>query len=237
MAGKSPSSRSLSFDLVAPFYDLGIWFLALFFGGERRLREKVIEACMPLEGTLTLEIFAGTATLALMASKRGARATALDISAGMLKVAGEKAKKGAERGVADRGAWNGGEKGGEQGVGGGLNLVRGDAVGLPFSTCAFERVIVSMGLHEMAPGEVRSILAECLRVLKGRGRLVILDYHGAGGGMGLLQKLFFLFTEGAEARAWLETDTQGLLTGTGFKNYRRTFLLKGALQLITVEKK
>ncbi|MEK7773131.1 MAG: methyltransferase domain-containing protein, partial [Deltaproteobacteria bacterium] len=118
MSVKPLCARHMVSDLFAPLYDLGVWFVTLFLGGEEGLREKVIAEALPLEGKAVLEIFAGTATLSLMAAKMGARAVALDISRGMLKAAVEKAVKS----------------------GASVCPVRADAAALPFGSGSFDRV-------------------------------------------------------------------------------------------------
>lgn len=203
------------YDVLAPLYDLGVWFMALFLGGEDALRGKAIAEAMPLEGRTVLEIFAGTATISLMAAKRGATAIAADISKGMLRVAGEKAGKSGAH----------------------IYPVRADAAVLPFRSGSFDRVIASMGLHEAGPDATEGALKEAYRVLKTGGRLVIFDYSRAEGAARVVQALFFAFAEGEHARKWIRTDAEALLTGIGFKNFRRKFLLKRALQVLTVEKR
>ncbi len=207
-------TRRIVLDQIAPVYDLGFWFLSLFFGGEGRLRRGVIDAARPLEGSKVLEVCSGTAALSLMAAEMGASVTAVDIGIGMLKVAGVKSARAGRH----------------------LDLVRADASVLPFGTGAFDRVIVSLGLHEAGPKLVPLVLAESHRVLKDKGRLVIYDFHRADGGAGVVQRTLFHFMEGDEVWPWLKTDIQGLLNKTGFTGFRRQFSLKGAMQLITVQK-
>ncbi len=207
-------SRTLNFDLIAPFYDLGIWLVALFLGGEKRLREEFLKEAMPLEGKKTIELFAGTATLSLMASKYGARSVATDLSAPMLRVAAVKSKK--------------------QGLP--LGLVRSDSACLPFRDGSFQLVLISMGLHEVDAKKAEAAISETARLLERGGRIVIEDYHNATGFTGFMERFFFMFTEGNEVREWLNSDIQGVLRSRGFKNFRRKFIHKGLLQLITAEK-
>lgn len=190
--------------------------MSLPLGGEAAIREKVIERAAPLKGMRTLEIFAGTASLSLLAARRGASPIAFDISAGMLKAARFKAARSDLL----------------------LNIVRGDAARLPFSEGAFDRVIVSMGLHETESSAVPQILKESYRVLKDGGRLVLFDFYGAEeGAPRVMQSLFFTFAEGETAKAWVRTDVQAIVSGTGFKNFKREFLHRRAFQLLTAEKR
>jgi len=202
------------FDKLAPLYDLGIWLLMLPAGGEDKLRGRVISAALPLEGAKVLEIFSGTATLSLAAVKKGARVTAVDLSAGMLNAALEKARGSGEH----------------------IDAVRAEAAELPFHDGAFDRVIVSLGLHETQTDSVPLILSEVFRVLKRGGRLVIFDYYRADGLAGFLESLFFAFAEGESARVWTGLDIQALLKDTGFRQFNRIFLMKRFFQVLTVEK-
>lgn len=202
------------YDWLAPLYDLGVWLVSLPFGGESRLRERLLDEADIREGARVLEIFSGTATLSVMAAKRGAKATALDVTGGMLKVAREKAR----------------------GSGVKMGFVRADASVLPFIDASFDRVIASMGLHEAGAGSVREILSEAKRVLKPGGGLAIMDFHRAEGAAGKAESLFFTFFEGETARDWVGTDIQSLLSGLGFKDFRRSFFLERSLQILTAKK-
>lgn len=215
MAKRGWTLHQALFDLFAPVYDLSFWLIALPFGGEKGLRDKTIEEAMPLDGRSVLEAFAGTATLSLMALEKGADTVALDLSEGMLKAALEKARSSGAR----------------------LKAVRGDSGRLPFREGSFDRVMASFGLHEAGPATVNEAMAEFHRVLKNDGRLVIIDYHRAAGGAGFVQKLLFTFVETDTAKTWVETDIQDLLRVTGFKDFRRKFLLRGGVQLITAVKR
>ena len=215
MAKKARSLHQAMFDLLAPLYDLGFWLIALFFGGEKAVRDRTVEEAMPLAGMTVLESFAGTATVSIMAAQRGASAVAQDISSGMLSVALEKSRKS---GVE-------------------LMAVRADSSSLPFRDSSFDRVIASFGLHEAHSETVRAFFTESLRVLKKNGRLVVIDYHKAGGKWGLVEKLLFTFVETDHASEWVGMDAQGLIRDAGFKDFRRRFLIAGGVQLITAVKR
>lgn len=139
MPHKTHPAHYLLYDWFAPLYDLGVWFIALFVGGEEGLRGPVLrelasngagdrrsEKARPLEGKRVLEIFAGTGTLSISAASLGASAVAVDVTAGMLRVAAAKAK----------------------GAGVSVEFTRADASRLPFVDGVFDRVMVSLGLHE-----------------------------------------------------------------------------------------
>ena len=216
MSQKNRVQHPVLYDWFAPLYDLGVWLTALPFGGEASIREKVIEKAMPLEGKKTLEIFSGTATLSCLAAGRGASATAVDITGGMLRAARFKAKKS---GLA-------------------LALARADASELPFVGDVFDRVFVSMGLHETEESKVPEVLKESYRVLKRTGKLVIFDFSAAEGRSArAVQSVFFTFLEGETARRWVETDLQTLLSRAGFKDFKREFFHSRAFQLLSVVKK
>lgn len=215
MSHEPRSLHNRLFDWLAPLYDLSVWFVFSLIGGETAIRDRVIAQMRPLAGTALLDVCAGTATLSLMALKEGAgSAVALDISPGMLAVSKEKAAR---------------EKAS-------LTPVRADASAIPFMDGAFGRAVVSLGLHEARSGSVKQILAEIYRVLDKGGKLVIFDYNRADGLPGLWQRIFFLFFETPDALAWIRTDLQELLRECGFRDFRRQFLAKRALQVVTAVK-
>ena len=214
--------RVSSFNLVAPLYDLGIWFIALFLGGEERLRAKTVDMIVSpsgmngavMEGTKVLELLCGTASVSEDAARRGAVVTGVDLSSGMLGVAREKFAAKALSG----------------------EFVLADAARLPFGDNSFDAVVVALGLHEIEAEERSKVLEETARVLRDGGVFVMFDFHRASGIVGFIQKVLFYLVEEASAWTWLEADIQGLLREKGFKNFSRVFLAGGALQIIRVER-
>lgn len=207
--------RFIIYDWLAPLYDLGVWFLFLLTGGEDRLRAMALEGLEPMRPeSLVLELCCGTATLSLRAAARGANAIALDNSPGMLAVAREKAQR----------------------LKTGVTLIRADASTLPFREGVFDRVIASLGMHELGRDRVTAALTEAERVLKKGGRLVIFDYHKAEGVAGWIERLIFAFLETDTAKEWIGMDIQSVLRQAGFKDFRRSFHVQGTLQLVSADK-
>jgi ubiquinone/menaquinone biosynthesis C-methylase UbiE len=192
--------RTGVFDWLAPVYDLFMWLLGLPLGGEDRVRNKVLGELAPLEGKRVVELFCGTASLALMAAKAGAIVTGVDLSKGMLRVAREKSRKEDLN----------------------LTLVRADTTSLPFSDNSFDRVLISLGLHEVTVSDCERVVKEAYRVLKQRGRAVIFDYHRARGVMGFFENVLCFFIEEETVKGWLAIDIQGLLRKTGFRDLLRS---------------
>ena len=211
---KRPSYYRPVFDIFAPLYDLGVWLIGLPLGGEKNLRRLAIEAVNPAADSRVLEICCGTGTISIMAAKKGALAYGLDISRGMLDVAREKAGREKVK----------------------VGLVQSDTATLPFKTGAFDRVIASMGLHEMPFDVARGVFQEIKRILKNNGgRFIIFDYHKGEGAAGMLQKIFFIFAEHGAAKEFINADMQKELRDAGFKGFQRRFLAKGTLQVVTAE--
>ncbi|MBI4377922.1 MAG: methyltransferase domain-containing protein [Nitrospinae bacterium] len=199
------------FDWIAPLYDFGIRLVGLFVGGEENIRRSVLDQIEPIVNSRILELFCGTASLSVMAAKDGAYVCGMDLSMVMLRVARDKSKR--ERI--------------------GVSFVQADAVSIPLRSGVFDRVIVSLGLHEMPLMEIRHILSEIKRVLRKRGILVILDYHKAEGFSGLLERGFIFLVEHDTARKFIMADLQTEIIKAGFVDFYRRFLSKGVLQIVT----
>jgi len=101
------------------------------------------------EGSLVLEVAAGTGTIALRMAGKARKVYAIDITPEMIARADEKAKS---RGIKN------------------VICSVDDAYALPFSTQTFDAVVCANALHTMQePGRA---LAEMRRVLKPAGRLI-----------------------------------------------------------------
>jgi len=136
------------FDGVARRYD--VTNTVLSFGLDRRWRRRTRQ-CLELErGQRVLDLAAGTAVSTVELSRGGVDAVACDFSLGMLRA-------GRSRRHRRR-----------------LRFVAGDATRLPFADAAFDAVVISFGLRNVA--DVPAALSEMARVVRPGGRLVICEF-------------------------------------------------------------
>lgn len=210
---QKPSYYRPEYDLLARFFDFGVWLAGFIVGSEKRIRRLTMDALALKEGQRVLDICCGTGTVALMAGKMGAKAFGLDISMGMLEVAKKKILKNNLE----------------------ARFVLANSEVMPFRAAVFDRAVASVGLHEMPVDAVKNTILEVKRVLKDGSRFVIFDYHKTEGFIDILQRLFFIFTEHETARDFIRFDIQKELADVGFKNFKKIILAKGALQLISCE--
>jgi demethylmenaquinone methyltransferase / 2-methoxy-6-polyprenyl-1,4-benzoquinol methylase len=136
------------FDVVASRYDLINDLQSL--GLHRLWKRRLVQMVRPNPGDQILDLCCGTGDIALALAQSGARVIAVDFSAAMLRVARQRS--------------NGAK----------VHWVRGDALRLPFRDEEFEALSIGYGLRNLASFE--SAIIEMLRVLKRRGRLLILDF-------------------------------------------------------------
>jgi ubiquinone/menaquinone biosynthesis C-methylase UbiE len=106
----------------------------------------------PRENIAILDVGCGTGTQLALYQRPGCRLVGIDSSPAMLGVA-------------------------ERKLGGAAELHLGDATQMPFGAATFDLVTVVLVLHEMSPELRPAVLAECRRVVKPDGRLMLIDYH------------------------------------------------------------
>jgi demethylmenaquinone methyltransferase/2-methoxy-6-polyprenyl-1,4-benzoquinol methylase len=146
------------FDRIAPGYDRANTVLS--FGRDRAWRHRAADAAAPPAGGSALDIACGTGQLTLELRHRvgaGGRVVGLDFSERMLAVA---------RAAHPSIEW-----------------VQGDATSLPFEDSSFDAATTAFGLRNLAYPEKG--LSEMRRVVRPRGRLVVLEFlrppHGLVG--------------------------------------------------------
>lgn len=137
------------FAVVASRYDLINDLQS--FGLHRFWKRRLIHLAHPRRGERILDLCCGTGDIALQLARSGASVVGLDFSAAMLRIA--------QRRVTSEVA---------------VEWVRGDALRLPFDDEQFEALTIGYGLRNLSYFE--AAILEMLRVLKPRGRLLILDF-------------------------------------------------------------
>ncbi|MCK5821226.1 MAG: bifunctional demethylmenaquinone methyltransferase/2-methoxy-6-polyprenyl-1,4-benzoquinol methylase UbiE [Bacteroidales bacterium] len=141
------------FDNIAPTYD----FLnhALSLNIDKIWRRKAINSLRSINPKKILDIATGTGDLAIAALKLGPDSViGVDISEGMIRVGQQKVEaKGLQRVISFQTA---------------------DSEELPFDDCQFDALTVAFGVRNFE--NPQKGLAEMCRVLKPRGRLVVLEF-------------------------------------------------------------
>ncbi len=142
------------FDTIAPHYDL--MNLVMTMGAWKLWQRAFARHAGLRPGDRVLDVGCGTGDLCLLAARRvgpGGRVTGVDISEEMLAVG---RRKVAEAGLADR-----------------VELLRANALDLPFPDRSFDVVTSGFVLRNLA--DLPRALAEMVRVLRPGGRAAILE--------------------------------------------------------------
>lgn len=151
--GSKKEQVAKMFDNISARYDFLNHLLSL--GIDKGWRRKVVRIVSATQPTKVLDIATGTADLAIALSKiDGAHITGVDISAGMLKVGGEKIDK---KGLSER-----------------IALQLGDSEQLPFEDNSFDAITVAFGVRNFE--NLEAGLSEMLRVVKPGGKVVVLEF-------------------------------------------------------------
>ncbi len=142
------------FAAIAPRYDLNNRLHS--FGRDQAWRRVAVREAALRPGDAALDVACGTGDLAFALARAGAaRVTGLDFTPEMLEIARRRAGRFAA--PATRIDW-----------------VEGDAQNLPVPDAAFDVVTIAFGLRNVA--DPASALAQFRRVLRPKGRLVILEF-------------------------------------------------------------
>ena len=139
---------------------------------EEPVRHAGLERLNPRRGEQVLEIGFGTGHC-LVALARAVGATGkvygLDLSDGMLRQAREKLR---QEGIDDQ-----------------MRLICGDAARLPFASDTLDAIFMSFTLELFDTPETPQVLAECRRVLRSGGRMVVVGMSKEGEG-GVMRRVF-----------------------------------------------
>ena len=189
MEGKS----HLRFARLAPFYDYGLWLLGLPLGGERRVREKILDLLPLKRGDRVLEIGCGTGTVTFMAAERtggSGETVGIDPSPEMLAQAQKKLRPLPLPQVT---------------------FLEGGGDHLPFPDGHFDAVILFLVIHEMAHADRISSLREALRVLTPGGHMAIGELRRPDSFVGRWLLRLVLVVEEDEARDFLDRGLEAIL--------------------------
>ncbi|ADA66647.1 ubiquinone/menaquinone biosynthesis methyltransferase [Thermotoga petrophila RKU-10] len=135
------------FDRIAERYDLLNRILS--FGMDTKWRKRVVELILEVNPEKVLDLATGTGDVARLLKRKAPhlKITGLDSSSKMLEIAEKRLKDG--------------------------EFIVGDAHNLPFYDRSFDAITVAFGFRNFS--DRRKVLRECRRVLKRKGRLVILE--------------------------------------------------------------
>lgn len=203
------------------YYDLLMKYCFLPFGGEVSCREELIAPVDFSPGEKILDMCCGTggATLAIAGEAgEASEIVGMDISWGQLRRA--RKKRGLEK----------------------VRFLEGDVASTGFEQDTFDKVFITHSLHEMERKERLEVLAEAKRVLRERGRVIVLELDNP-------ESIFMRLFAGLWLFYWLpfnpETSTRrdmlkyGLaneVKEAGFRKVRKTSKLRGVCQVVEGEK-
>lgn len=143
---KDPEEIASMFDSVASRYDA---MDALMTGGLDRVWMTALrQAVAPHPGERILDLAAGTGASSAALAKGGAEVVACDLSEGMIEVGRERHPE--------------------------IEFVHGNAMDLDFEDGSFDAVTISWGLRNIPDPQLA--LREMARVVRPRGRLVVLEF-------------------------------------------------------------
>ena len=152
------ANRTSGIVLHSPvFYDLTVWLAML--GKERGFRERLLQLARINAGERILDVGCGTGTLAIAAKQRvgqGGAVYGIDASPEMVARAEKKARKANAE----------------------VLFHNGLAEALPFQSSFFDAALSTVMLHHLPAKTRRQCAAEVQRVLKPRGRVLVVDFEG-----------------------------------------------------------
>lgn len=152
---KAPEKISGMFDAIAGRYDLLNTVLSA--GLDRYWRRRAIASLKLTGRERLLDVCTGTADVAIGAAKRAngaARVVGVDFSGAMLTHGLDKVKTA--------------------GLAGRVQLIRGDAMGLPVATASVDAVTIAFGIRNVLKAD--AACQELFRALRPGGRLAILEF-------------------------------------------------------------
>lgn len=200
----------LFYRLFARFYDL--LDITYFRNYEKSPRKVLLDAIS--ENDRVLDLCTGTATNAIRiaSAKQVQQIVGVDLSDEMLSVARGKIKKAGLKNI---------------------ELLQMDATHLDFREHSFDKILLSLVLHEVDESVANQILAEAKRVLKPDGEILLTEWEPCGH---FLQRLLFLpisLLEPRPYRSFIKKDLPSYFESLGLRvqsvkhcNYSQVLCLK-----------
>lgn len=203
------------FGRLARYYDVGVRSAFRWVGGEIAFRCGIVELADVKAGQHVLDVSCGTGTLvSLLASCAGpdGRVVGIDLSEEMLEMA---RKKNQSRQV---------------------EFILANAEDLPFEDASFDRVTISLAIHEMNRQGRRNALAEMMRVLKPGGLVVAADLRRPDTGFTRLGMRFVRLAETDTLTDLWQVGLAHEVIGAGFGDIRRHIAGRGFFEIIVGRK-
>ena len=154
--GSKKQQVSKMFDNIAKHYDFLNHFLSL--GIDKVWRRKMIAELQDVQPQLILDVATGTGDVAIITIKqlniKGLHIIGLDISPEMLNIGKKKIVT--------------------EGMSGTIDMIVGDSENLPFENNKFDAITVAYGVRNFE--NLERGLSEMQRVLKPKGKLVVLEF-------------------------------------------------------------
>lgn len=142
------------YKMMAGFYDL--LEVTYFANPVKNPREVVLAWTEPEDRILDICTGTGTNAIRIAREKPQAKVVGIDLSADMLKIARYKA--------------------GQEGLQN-IRLLQMDATSMKFADHTFDKVLISLVLHEIDEALASKILAEARRVLKKNGKIIVTEWE------------------------------------------------------------
>ncbi|OGW04358.1 MAG: hypothetical protein A2Z59_13770 [Nitrospinae bacterium RIFCSPLOWO2_02_39_17] len=211
------------FNKIAWLYDPLIRALAFFFGGERKIRKRVLNLLSIKSGDKVLDAACGTGTSALiMAEMVGAdgEVVGIDLSPNMLAVSKAKLIKIAKSKVKSQN----------------ISFLCANTEDISYPDNYFDKAHISLALHEMIHEGRVNTLREIHRVLKPSGIFVVADFGNPGGLFARFLFKILMLVETDTARDMMKRGLLNEIKDAGFIVEEVIILFRGIAQIIVATK-
>ena len=170
---------SIQYKIISKFYDL----IDVFYFNKKSSnpRYEMLDF-IPDEKLKVLEICIGTGTNSIIISenRQNAEIVGIDLSENMLSIAKEKIDK---KGISN------------------VKTILMDATNMKFDTNSFDVILISLVIHEVDNKIRNKIIKEAKRVLKNKGKIIIIEWDKP---KKLIQKLLFIIIKILEPKGFKE---------------------------------